>query len=76
MKKKSKVILSVALSILFLQACKNEHGNPGNGVIEGSNKDDLYQMQGFGDSIPSDSIRKQVEEDSIRIFNSPNKNKY
>lgn len=60
---------------VFLQSCRNEHGNPGNSVIEGSNKDDYYQMRGFGDSIPSDSIKNEKRKDSIRISRSPNKNK-
>jgi|1185.fasta_scaffold82632_2 hypothetical protein len=51
----------------------NESGN--GAVLEGSNKDDYYQMRGYGDSIPSDSIRKAKTLDSIRIANSPNHNK-
>lgn len=63
------------LSFLFLPACKNEKHNPENGVIEESNKNDYYQMRGFGDSIPSDSIKKEKLKDSIRISRSPNMNK-
>ncbi|HET6228046.1 MAG TPA: hypothetical protein VFF27_17310 [Bacteroidia bacterium] len=53
---------------------EENHAGGNGSVIEGSNKDDYYQMRGFGDSIP-DSVRELKRQDSIRIKNSPDRNK-
>lgn len=65
------------LSALYiLSGCGNDNHHTGNGaVIEGSNKDDIYQRSGYGDSIPSDSIKEAVRQDSIRIAKSNHHNK-
>lgn len=66
------------LSALFiLSSCgRNSNHAGGNGaVMEESNKDDIYQRSGYGDSIPADSIREEVRKDSIRIANSNHRNK-
>ncbi len=61
----------------LLYSCGNDsnHSSGNGAVIEGSNKDDYYQMRGYGDSIPSDSIKEQVRLDSIRISKSDHHHK-
>jgi hypothetical protein len=75
MKTFSKTIL--IFSVLYFTYSCNTDNNDSNGasVMEESNKDDYYQIRGYGDSIPSDSIREAKRRDSIRILNSPNHNK-
>ena len=73
---KTKHIIVILLSV-FLFSCGNDsnHSSGNDAVMEGSNKDDQYQRSGYGDSIPSDSVKEQVRLDSSRIANSPNHNK-
>lgn len=61
----------------FIYSCSSDtNHSTGNGaVMEGSNKDDAYQMGGYADSIPSDSVREAKRLDSIRIENSGHHNK-
>jgi hypothetical protein len=67
----------IASFVCLTYSCKTDNNtSTGNGaVMEESNKNDYYQMRGYGDSIPSDSIREQVRLDSIRIANSNHHNK-
>jgi hypothetical protein len=61
---------------LLTYGCNTDKGHRDNGsVMEESNKDDHYQMTGYGDSIPSDSIREAKRLDSIRISKSKHHNK-
>lgn len=62
-------------SVFILSSCGNNHAGGNGAVIEGSNKDDNYQRNGFGDSIPSDSVREEVRLDSTRIAKSNHHNK-
>jgi hypothetical protein len=70
-------ICAVSSLVCLTYSCKTDNNNStGNGaVMEESNKDDYYQMRGYGDSIPSDSIKEQVRLDSIRIAKSNHHNK-
>ena len=52
----------------------NNHSGGNGAVMEGSNKDDIYQISGYGDSIP-DSVKEAARLDSIRIHNSSHHNK-
>lgn len=75
-----KTISKIWVFFLFVSltySCKTDNNNSsGNSaVMEGSNKDDYYQSRGYGDSIPSDSVKEQVRLDSIRIANSNHHNK-
>jgi hypothetical protein len=65
------------LVMCFASSCNtdNNHSSGNGAVIEGSNKDDRYQRNGYVDSIPSDSIREEKRLDSIRISKSPDHNK-
>lgn len=64
-------------SLLILSSCGNDgnHASGNSAVMEGSNKDDIYQRSGYGDSIPSDSIKEEIRQDSIRIAKSNHHNK-
>jgi hypothetical protein len=44
------------------------NGDKTPGAIRETNKDDYYQMRGYGDSIPNDSMREVIRKDSIRIY--------
>ena len=62
--------------LCFAYSCKtdNNHASGNSAVMEGSNKDDYYQVRGYGDSIP-DSIREAKRLDSLRISKSNHHNK-
>jgi hypothetical protein len=62
--------------LCFIYSCTDDDTLISNGsVMEESNRDDYYQMRGYGDSIPSDSLRELVRLDSIRIAESNHRNK-
>lgn len=65
---------SLLFLVCFVYSCNN-HSTGNGAVTEGSNKDDQYQRSGYGDSIPSDSVKELVRQDSIRISKSNHQNK-
>jgi hypothetical protein len=68
-------LLSSLICLMYSCNTDSNHSSGNPAVIEESNKDDYYQMRGYGDSIPSDSIREAKRLDSIRIAKSNHHNK-
>lgn len=64
-----KTILKQGLLCISFASLFSCNGDKTPGAIRATNKDDYYQMRGYGDSLPNDSIREVVREDSIRIYN-------
>lgn len=72
---KKKLFFAFGFPLLCLACSCNSNSNGKGSVMEESNKDDYYQMRGYGDSLPSDSLKEEVRQDSIRIWKSGHHNK-